>query len=215
MTFSVPCRVDFSISEAQWLADLHGIADDLRGTKKLCAKALELMRPWPTGDDGAADWVHDTWLAGELSFSAVVRYGRTFGTGVRKGIPSSWIASLPPAFQARHNYFKDIRDKFVAHSVNAFEDNQVFASLSQEESPQITSVSVDTGRYMSLSATDVENLSQLTGALKHFADMEIARETSRVLQLARSWPISDLLARSSDNRPIPSAEDVGKRRPRS
>jgi hypothetical protein len=213
--FDIPGRVDFSISEAQWLADLHGIENDLRDTDKLCTKSLALMRPMPTQDEGAADWLNDSWLAWELSFAAVIKYGRTFGSGVRSGIPVSWINQLPDTYKASHKYFKDIRDKFVAHSVNAFEDNQVFAYLSPQFAPvEVSSITVDTGRFVSLSSEDLLNLKSLAGALKQLVQQEIAVEKSRVLGIARSLPLADLLARETDNRPLPSAEDVGKRRPR-
>jgi hypothetical protein len=211
--FDIPGRVDFSISEAQWLADLHGIENDLRDTDKLCAKSIALRRQFPTGTEAASDWFDDTWLAGELSFAAVVKYGRTFGSGVRRGIPISWIRQLPDPYHTYHQYFKDIRDKFVAHSVNAFEDNQVFALLSPQFAPaEVSSITVDTGRFVSLSSDDLLNLRRLVRVLKQLVQQEIANEKARILQIARSLPLSELLARETDSRPIPRAEDAGKRR---
>lgn len=213
--FDIPGRVDFSISEAQWLADLHGIENDLRDTDKLCAKSLALMRPMPTQNESAADWLNESWLAGELSFAAVIKYGRTFGTGARSGIPVSWINQLPDCYKESHKYFKDIRDKFVAHSVNTFEDNQVFVYLSPQFAPvEVSSITVDTGRVVSLSSEDIRTLKSLAGALKQLVQQEIAVEKSRVLEIARSLSLADLLARETDNRPLPAAEDVGKPRPR-
>jgi hypothetical protein len=212
-SFEIPGRVDFSISEAKWLADLHGIENDLRDTDKLCTKSLTLMRPLPTGDADAAKWLEDSWLAGELSFAAVVKYGRTFGSGVRAGIPISWIDRLPVSHQQWHQYFKNIRDKFIAHSVNAFEDNQVFAQLSPQFAPaEVSSITVDTGRFVSMSSSDVLSLKGLAGLLKQLVQHEIAQESSRLLQVARAMPLGDLLARSTDNRPLPRNEDVSKPR---
>ncbi len=211
--FEIPERVDFSISEAQWLADLHGIESDLRGTDKLCTKSLALMRPLPEENLDAAERLENSWLAGELSFAAVVKYGRTFGSGVRAGIPITWIDRLPAPHQERHKYFKSIRDKFVAHSVNAFEDNQVFACLSPQFTPaEVSSVTVDTGRFVSMSSSDVLSLKSLVGLLKQMVQHEIAQERSRVLQIARAMPLNELLARDTDNRPLPSSEDVSKSR---
>lgn len=213
--FDIPGRVDFSISESQWLADLHGIANDLRDTQKLCTHSLALVRPMPTKNESVADWYNDTWLAGELSFAAVIRYGRTFGSGVRSGIPMSWINQLPARHQNSHRYFKDIRDKFVAHSVNSFEDNQVFAYLSPQFAPvEVSSITVDTGPLVSLSGEETLRLKELAGALKQLVEHGITVETSRVLHIARSLPLAELLARDTDNRPLPATEDVGKRRPR-
>lgn len=211
--FDVPGRVDFSISEAQWLADLHGIENDLRDTDRLCTKSLALMRPLPAKGGDPAEWIENSWLAGELSFAAVVKYGRTFGSGVRAGIPATWIGQLPAPLQQRHKYFKDIRDKFVAHSVNAFEDNQVFAQLSPQFAPtEVQTITVDTGRFVSMSSSDVLSLKDLVGHLKGMVQHEIAAETSRVLQIARALPLGELLARGTDNRPLPSSDEVSKPR---
>ena len=213
--FYIPGRVDFSVSEAQWLADLHGIKNDLIDTDKICTKSIALMRPMPTQDERASDWLDDTWLAGELSFAAVIKYGRTFGSGVRSGIPISWIKQLPDQHQTSHRYFKDIRDKFVAHSVNAFEDNQVFAYLSPQFAPAgVSSITVDTGRFISLSIEDLLSLKKLAEILSHFVQQEIVTETARILQIARSLPLSNLLERETENRPLPRTEDAGKRRPK-
>jgi hypothetical protein len=212
-SFEIPGRVDFSVSEAQWLADLHGIESDLRDTDKLCTKALALIRPLPPGNEGAVEWFEDSWLAGELSFAAVVKYGRTFGSGVRAGIPISWIGHLPAIYQEKHLYFKNIRDKFVAHSVNAFEDNQVFACLSPQFAPtEVRSITVDTGRFTSMSLSDVLSLKNLVALLTQMVRYEIAQESSRVLQIARALPLDELLVRDTDNRPLPSSEDVSKTR---
>ena len=211
--FDIPGRVDFSIRETQWLADLHGIESDLGDTDKLCAKSLALMAPAPDQEAQLANWVEQNWVAGELSFAAVVKYGRTFGSGVRASIPIEWLKSLPEPYQKCHRYFKDLRDKFVAHSVNAFEDNQVFACLSPQFAPtEVASITVDTGRYTTLSTTDLTNLRKLAGALKARVQLEISHETARVLKLARAIPLADMLARETDSRPIPSASDVGKPR---
>lgn len=215
MEFDVPGRVDFSIAEAQWLADLHGVQEDLRATDRLCTKSLTLLRPSPQEQEQLAVWFEDTWLAGELAFAAVIKYGRTFGSGARAGIPMAWINSLPTPYQECHRYFKDLRDKFIAHSVNAFEDNQVFAYLSPQFAPtQVSSITVDTGRFTALSTTEVGNLSQLTRALTQITALEISQETARVLAIARAFPLAEMLVRSTENRPIPGRELVGKRRPK-
>jgi hypothetical protein len=213
--FDIPGRVDLSIKEAQWLADLHGIDNDLRDVVKLCSKCLEWMQALGSPKDNPTDWLDKIWLSGEMSFAAVVKYGRTFGSGVRNSIPSSWIARLTPEYQVKHQYFKDLRDKFIAHSVNAFEDNQVFAYLHPQLEPRgVQSITVDTGRYVSMSSSDVSSLKQLAETLQQIARYESTLEMSRVLEIARSMPLPELLKRSTESRPIPSNDDVAKPRPK-
>lgn len=213
--FDIPGRVDFSIREAQWLADLHGIDNDLRDVVKLCNKCLDFLQALPPPEGDPIDWLDKSWLSGEISFAAVIKYGRTFGSGTRLSIPSSWIERLTPEYQDKHRYFKNLRDKFIAHSVNSFEDNQVFAYLHPQFNPSgVKSITVDTGRYVSMSAGDVTSLKGLAGALQQMVRLEISIEMVRVLEIAKKWPISELLSRETDNRPIPSNDDVAKRRPK-
>lgn len=213
--FDIPGRVDFSIKETQWLADLHGIDNDLRDVVKLCNKCLDFMQDLPPPEGDPIDWLDKSWLSGEISFAAVIKYGRTFGSGTRLSIPSSWIERLTPEYQDKHRYFKNLRDKFIAHSVNSFEDNQVFAYLHPQFNPSgVKSITVDTGRYVSMSAEDVTSLKGLAGALQQMVRLEISIEMVRVLEIANKWPISELLSRETDNRPIPSNDDVAKRRPK-
>jgi len=211
--FDIPGRVDLSIKEAQWLADLHGIDNDLRDVVKLCNKCLDLMQALPLPDGDPIDWLDKSWLSGEISFAAVIKYGRTFGSGTRLSIPRSWITRLTPEYQDKHRYFKDLRDKFIAHSVNAFEDNQVFAYLHPQFNPSsVKSITVDTGRYVSMSAGDVTSLKRLAGTLQQMVRSEIAIEMVRVLEIAKKMPLSELLSRETENRPIPSNDEVAKRR---
>lgn len=212
-SFDIAGRVDFSIKEAQWLADLHGIEHDLRDVVRLCGKCLELMSAVPSPEQTPQKYLDATWMAGEMSFASVVKYGRTFGSGVRRPIPLAWIEQLLPDDQKAHHYFKSLRDKFIAHSANAFEDNQVFAYLHPQFAPtEVKSIAVDTGRYVSLSSGRVERLRHLAGTLEVRVREEIASETRRVLQIARAMPLSDLLTRETDNRPIPGDADVSKGR---
>lgn len=211
--FYIPGRVDLSIKETQWLADLHGIENDLRDVVRLCNKCLEMMQALAPPNSNPTEWLDKSWLSGEISFAAVVKYGRTFGSGVRSSIPSSWITRLQPMYQEKHRYFKNLRDKFIAHSVNAFEDNQVFAYLHPQFEPVgVKSITVDTGRYVSMSSGDVANLKKIAETLRKMARYEIAVETDRVLKFAKSMPLPELLNRATENRPIPSNDDVAKPR---
>jgi hypothetical protein len=154
----------------------------------------------------------NTWIAGELSFAAVIKYCRATGSGVR-GSVEHLIKRLPPELQAQNEYFTNIRNKFVAHSVNSFEDNQVFANLAPQLDPTyVGSITVDTGRVVSLSPDNISALRLLAEILKQLVQQDIAQETARVLEYARTLPISDLLERDTESRPLTHEENVGKRR---
>src|SRR5215470_14064927 len=123
--------VDFSVKEAQRLADLTGIQRDLEATEKFCDRFLaEAEIFFNRGSESTAD---KSELLDAFCTAAIVRYGRSFTSGVRVGVPPEVIQSLPQEQQESHRFFLNLRDKWVAHSVNAFEEDQVVLYLTPEE----------------------------------------------------------------------------------
>jgi hypothetical protein len=108
---------------AERLADTVGEMMDLR----FVAMALdELLSDWPA----IAPFGPDTIEARALWIAAVVTYGRCFRTGVRTaGSANTIVDKIDPDRTADHRYLLDLRDKHVAHSVNAFESTQIGAVL--------------------------------------------------------------------------------------
>ena len=148
----VPGRFDFSVSEAQRLSDLNGIETDLDVAIRLCKRFLaetKRLSKIPEVDQEA--WIEDFLTVGDIFFAAVVRCGRTFTSGTRSGIPTEWIAALPEELQEAHRYFKTLRNKFIAHSVNRLEDNQVFVILTTGDDgvEHPDHITVDKGRLVS------------------------------------------------------------------
>ena len=116
--------VDFSVKEAQHLADLASIEVDLNTTEGICdffikgkQKSDQPREPEPFV------------LFEALCTAAIVRYGRSFVSDVREEIPTELIGQLPQEHQDLHIFFMYLRHKWVAHSVNAFEFTQVVAYL--------------------------------------------------------------------------------------
>lgn len=210
-TWKLQGQYDFSIPEAQWLSDLNGIETDLDAADRLCRRFMaESTRLSKLPDSDHEAWIEDFLAVGDTFFSAVVRYGRTFTSGTRSGIPGEWIDALSPQLQEAHLYFKTLRDKFIAHSVNRLEDNHVFAILQSDEdgmeSP--THITVERGRVMTPSHEEVESLRHLVTALKVRIASEIKTETTRLLRIAQSMPIEELKARGTDTAPIPNKSDT-------
>jgi hypothetical protein len=143
----------------------------------------------------------DLLLAQSLFFSAVVTYGRTLGSGVRSGVTRDQIRQLSEPLQHRHHYFKDIRDKFVAHSVNAFEENSVKLYLTPEEHGErsVSSIGLGHSRIAALSHMDIAGLQELAVAVLGIVKEEMDRERARLLDFARSLPVDNFY-----NAPEPS-----------
>ena len=178
--------VDFSRPEAQRLADLNGIDFDLRTVSEYCDLFLSKEYPGTSREESQ--------VMAALCVAAIVSYGRTISSGVRTGITLEQIEKLPEHLQEAHRYFKDFRDKFVAHSVNALEENTVKAYLvPAERGPRaVASISVQHGRVMMLSGYDMTGLRDLANALIAIVATDAEIENKAVLELARSLPIDTL-----------------------
>jgi hypothetical protein len=204
--WTVPGRYDFSIAEAQRLSDLNGIEADLAAVVRLCSRWQKLAAELGSPQEGSGlEWWERTQDLGDLGFAAVVRYGRSFGSGVRSGILPEVIASLGDSHSKSHTYFKALRDKYVAHSVSELEDNQVFVMLSpQFGEPQVPGhITVDRGRLVGLGLADIRRLSELAEAVRQATNVEIESESAKLLAVARGMSIEEIKARGSEAIPIP------------
>ena len=177
--------VHFEHQEAQRLADLNGVEYDLELVSSLGKQFLE-------NDHFASS--SNLLLAQAFFMSAVVTYGRTFGSSVRTGVTRAQIEELPENLQILHQYFKDVRDKFVAHSVNAFEENCVKLYLTPEErgGPGVASIGLGHARIATLSHQDMAHLLELVTAVSDLVQKEMESEKTRLLEFSRTLPIEDV-----------------------
>lgn len=106
------------LPEADRLADLAGIESDLKACRAYCQTQLSRE---PIKDDFEAE-VRET---GALTIAAFVSYGRCFKSGVRSATARDLEASILEIDRARHKTIIDLRDKFVAHSINDLESHRL------------------------------------------------------------------------------------------
>lgn len=167
----------FNFPESQRLANLSGVLADLFETSLLCDRWIEAMRREPK----------DPELAAVLCCAAVVRYGRTFSSSVRKGVPDL-IEKLPPRLREVHAFIKDARDKWIAHSVNTFEETSIKLHLAPDASgvPRPIAVAIEHDILMSLPRDRAEGLKELASELGKLLYEESNKEQARVLEFAQS-----------------------------
>ena len=201
--------VDFSVKEAQWLADLASIQSDLETVESICDLFIkERQNPDPFGE--SKQFV----LFEALCTSAIVRYGRSFVSGVREKVPDALVEKLSQEHQSSHVFFMDLRHKWVAHSVNTFEFTQVVACLTPvERGPKsVSSISVLPSRIASLSVKDMLRLQKLTAAVRERINKLIEDENQKVLSPARSLPPDQFYAKGDPPEEIAGDKDAGKPR---
>jgi hypothetical protein len=198
--------VDFSNTSSQRLADLSGVASDLNVTQQICARLESELKRTPM----------DTLLIEVLSSAALVKYGRAFGSGVRMKLPAEILATFSDEQREQHDLFKALRDKWIAHSINSFEDNRVVAYLVPPErgEPGVSSISVQHTRVLSLSRSQAASLRDLSALIEQKLATLLAAENALVLERARNIEPATLYAQVDPPTTAPSSTDPRVRRPK-
>lgn len=141
--------------------------DCLRDVQCANEAATSLLGAWPT--EGKAPP-----LAWALWNAALVAYVRAFSGGVRKFDLKRFLAPLGPEAAKAHQYFKNTRNKHVAHSVNAMSESAVMVAVGPPPGFDILAV----GSYLdtfSASRETVQLFQRLTSEL--YAAISPAIET--------------------------------------
>ena len=177
---------DLHIPQATMLADLSGISLDLQCAREL-AELLLVER--------AAE--KPNWkLVEPFSIAITVMYSRPFQKGVRHRLGITDLAILTADQRATHDYLWAYRNKHVAHSVNAFEENVSRANycLERVKEEGITSISYGGARITGLSVNDLKNVVELSTVFGAHVDALIAKEAERLLVIVRKIPLEEVLA---------------------
>ena len=200
--------VNINHPEAHLLADLAGIRDDLETVDAICDLMLKEII------ENKEDAIDDT-MSRALLAAALVSYARAFKTGIRdKELRDKITSMLPCKLHGKHQWAIDLRDKYVAHSVNAFEDNQVVASLFPEEHGHkgIFRITVRRSRLAALGENNVKDLKTLCAFIIKEIDKLMKEEKNKVLEVARRIPVDELYNFQPTSNPIPERRDAGIKR---
>jgi len=116
-------QFEYCVPDSQKLADLYGAQHDLNEAIRYCDLHIEID---PTeGDISFEEVMRREHTRNALCRAALISYGRCFGSGVRVGLGQDLIHQLPDELRDRHAQVKNLRDKWVAHSVNHFDDIRI------------------------------------------------------------------------------------------
>lgn len=196
--------VDLNIPEARLLADLSSQANDLQTTADMCDLAL-------------AEFSKGSLVVGlleALMSGAVVKYARCFSSGVRANFPNSVLEGLPVNQKTDHEFFVALRNKYIAHSVNVFEETKIVAYLVPEErGPRgVASIGVQHDRLASLGAEDFTRLKALSLELHRQISIIIEEEKQKVLDAARRLQVDGLYSQVDPPKKVAGDSDVTKSR---
>ena len=198
--------VDVDLPEAAHLADLTGIRYDLisaRSFAQWLKTVYEAERP---------DWE----LVDAFSTAILVRYSRPFTTGVRKWSREEALKALSGPQRQKHDWLRVYRDKHIAHSVNAFEQNQPVARywVERVQEEGITSVECNHKRFVGLSPANLEDVIELTTTLLSYVDGCLEDEKARVLEIVRTMPLDEVLSKATKEPAISNLKKIDKPRAR-
>lgn len=116
-------QFEYCVPEAQKLADLYGTLHDLDEAIGYCDLHIEID-PTELGISNE-ELLRREHTRAALCRAAFTSYGRCFGSGIRASLGPDTIKRLPVELRERHAQVKNLRDKWVAHSVNHFDDVRV------------------------------------------------------------------------------------------
>jgi hypothetical protein len=113
-------KVEINVPEVDRLADLGSIVRELKIATELCDIALQ----------DRLDTMANAIMADGLLTAAVIRYVRCFhNTGKRFALSHD---DVPEDLRECHTFFRTLRDKHLAHSVNDMEQPYVSAYIEYE-----------------------------------------------------------------------------------
>jgi len=194
---------DLCVPEAQRVADLFGVIRDLETAKSYCDMHIAIDPTEPNLPAGEMMRREHTRQA--LCRAAIIAYGRAFNSGVREGVGTELVARLSPGAQRLHPTIKSLRDKWVAHAVNHFDDVRVHARVEQTSQGAfvVTSINVAAQMVGGFRQTWMMAFSGLCDELLHLIKNEFA-EANRLLLLAiQHLPIEQIMARKRvDGQPL-------------
>lgn len=186
--------------DAAVLAGWYAVAYDLQHVIS-ATKALVTLLKQPEID---ATIVRSLWS------SALISYVRCFGSGRRARVEPSIYTHLPGDPVGTHQYYKDTRDKHIAHPVNAFEEVRVGIATGELGEP------IGIGHLAAFRICDAaEGVAQL-GALASVAMQHVAKIIQPLEEaiLARAKGNADMLAALKPLRIQPQGGGEAARIPR-
>lgn len=197
--------------ECEKLCQLHSVDYDLASVIELCDSFTGQVQAAPYGN--VSSELHDVYTV-----TILVRFMRAVGTGVRHkaAFTREERASLPQPIQDNWTYFDDLRNKHIAHSVNAFEETTVGFSYIVGEEDRAVIIDLLTGgrRLVGLSGQQLHEMKRLCLSLRSIVAIKIRNEKARLLPILQAMPALRWTQRGMRATPPVDHSKVGKPRKR-
>lgn len=197
-------KVDYK--EAEILADLTLIFQDLAFVVDVLKRLKQLLQK------NSKDRI----LIESLWTTALISYIRCFSTGKRFGLSENIFKNkeLKGDPVGCHRYYKNLRNRHIAHSVNPFEQVMVDIELSPPNSSkqEVLGVAVLSQKLIYTDIEGVETLLRLTLIAKEEVRKQAKEYETKVLEVAKGTPIGSLYSKLRSRIITPGPENAGKAR---
>lgn len=146
------------------LRDITGALFDMNRVVELCQEFL-------SDEESEA---HELSPASQaLWMTALVLYARCFNGGVRRPLDTSALDAIPGQSREAHQHFINLRDKFIGHSVNAYEQTPVFAVV-DEKTSEVLRVGTIHALAIPMNKLGVETLKRLAHGFVETGELQRA-----------------------------------------
>lgn len=176
------------------LLDLAGCAEDMLSASDFFKMFVD------------KSYERDCTLLDALATAAVIRYGRSFGPGVRARLDIRQLPSATPEELELHRHIIAVRNRHAAHPVNMQETHSVTVSVRQGDAGlQVTSVSSQTLVGTSISVDLARAARQL--CLRWFGSLNDQKQAECRRLLAEAEKLSQTELASLPAGPIDVSQD--------
>lgn len=191
--------VSIDYEEARQLADIFLILTDIKHVKLALERLIKLQEE--KSDDAT--------LAAALFISALVTYARCFASGKRCGLTPDIFKSIENGNEA-HEYFINLRNKHIAHSVNPFEQVKVDLQLSPPENMErkVEGVATYAIKLTSLENNNLKNLMILANHAISITNKKFRLMQDAVINKGKSLPIDDLYKKKRSRIYVPGPDNA-------
>jgi hypothetical protein len=178
---------EVNYKEAQALRDIHSILRDI----EMLIESLNTLKFSPQNDK--EENAQTRAIQQALWTTSLIAYVRCFTTGKRFGLGEDIFDGKENAVKM-HRYFKNMRDKHIAHSVNPFEQTKVGLILSPKngEERKVEAVCVLSFSNTIDGEDGVNNLLILASMIRKKLQQMFSDQKAEVLVIGQNLPINEL-----------------------
>ena len=196
------CAYALTVTEAREAEELLGLYNDLDYVVRLAEMLTLLLRE--RGQKKQSEGVREvplygpdegdeTYVQRALWEAALVAYGRCFHKGKRHCLNENVFEGQPEAILVWHRYFKNTRDKHVAHSVNPFEECVTGAHIvDRDTAPRLVGVFNLHVQRSGESVETVDSLKQLAVYVREVVERKRKEASGRLWRKAASLSPEEL-----------------------